>query len=545
MPLADYRNQRDSPVSLYKTISRCLAIIVALIALVVLVGWSLNIAALKSVLPNLISMKPNTAICFFLIGACLWLLRIEHVHTRGQNAARTIVVALAAIVILIGLATILEYGFDWNLGIDQLLFREEAGAVGTTHPGRMAPNTALNFIIIGMALVLIDMRNRKGYRPAQYLMLFSGVISLAALLGYVYGVPRFYGPLSSFTAMALHTAGAFILVFLALFLARPEHGIMKVIAGRLPGSFLLRRIGPIAIGTTILLGWVRLLGERAGWYDTPTGTALYAACTIFVFTFALFLISRRLNKKEVERKKADDEIKKYNIELTALNKELEAFSYSASHDLRAPLRGIDGFSQALLEDYSDKLDERGKDYLRRVRSATQRMGELIDALLSLSRMTRQEMHLQMVDLSDAVQRIATELQKKQAERRVDWIIAEGVTAEGDSRLLNVVMENLLRNAWKYASKCPRARIEFGTTQAAGETAYFVKDNGAGFDMAYKDKLFSPFQRLHAGSEFHGSGIGLATVQRIIHRHGGRVWAEGEVDRGAIFYFTLPLTKRGG
>ena len=225
-------------------------------------------------------------------------------------------------------------------------------------------------------------------------------------------------------------------------------------------------------------------------------------------------------------------------QLEAANKELEAFSYSVSHDLRAPLRSIDGFSQALLEDYADKLDQEGREHLHRVRASSQRMGELIDNLLGLSRVTRKEMRLETVNLSELAKNIAAELQQSQPERQVAFASAEGLRANADGGLMRVVLENLLGNAWKFTGKRADARIEFGVVQDNGKSAYYLRDNGAGFDMAYADKLFGAFQRLHGQKEFSGTGIGLATVQRIIHRHGGSVWAEGKVGAGATFYFTL-------
>jgi light-regulated signal transduction histidine kinase (bacteriophytochrome) len=227
------------------------------------------------------------------------------------------------------------------------------------------------------------------------------------------------------------------------------------------------------------------------------------------------------------------------LELELVNKELESFSYSVSHDLQAPLRSIDGFSQALFEDCFDKLDEQGKDHLQRIRKATQLMSELIDALLVLSRVTRVEIKRESVDLSGMAKAIAEELRRTQPERKADFLIAEGLTATGDLRLLRVVLENLIGNAWKFTSKQENARIELGLLkQSRGRPAYFVRDNGSGFNMDNAGKLFNAFQRLHSAGEFPGTGIGLATVKRIIHRHGGCVWAEGEVDKGATFYFTL-------
>jgi signal transduction histidine kinase len=225
-------------------------------------------------------------------------------------------------------------------------------------------------------------------------------------------------------------------------------------------------------------------------------------------------------------------------ELAAANKELEAFSYSVSHDLRAPLRSIDGFSLALIEDYGTKLDQGGKDYLRRVRAASQRMSQLIDDMLNLARVTRRAMQRETVDLSGLAKSIAEDLSEEEPSRHVEFAIADGLSADADSGLLKIAMQNLIGNAWKYTSAHDRARIEFGRVKHNGRPAYFVRDDGAGFDPRYVERLFGAFQRLHAATEFPGTGIGLATVHRIIHRHGGEVWAEGGVESGATFYFTL-------
>ncbi|MCL4464494.1 MAG: ATP-binding protein [Chloroflexi bacterium] len=243
---------------------------------------------------------------------------------------------------------------------------------------------------------------------------------------------------------------------------------------------------------------------------------------------------------EAERERLLGEVQRRAVELDVANKEIEAFSYSVSHDLRAPLRGIDGFSQALLEDHADKLDEVGRGYLQLVRSESQRMAQLIDALLALSRITRAGLHWARVDLSALAREVAADLQKAEPERLVEFTITPGLVANGDGRLLQVVLENLIGNAWKFTGKQASARVEFGEVRAQGMPAYFVRDNGAGFDMAYAGKLFGAFQRLHSQSEFAGTGIGLASVQRIIHRHGGRIWAEGQAGMGATFYFTLQM-----
>jgi light-regulated signal transduction histidine kinase (bacteriophytochrome) len=228
------------------------------------------------------------------------------------------------------------------------------------------------------------------------------------------------------------------------------------------------------------------------------------------------------------------------VQLEALNHELEAFNASVSHDLHTPLRQIDDVVEALQEDYADRLEAAGLQLIQRIRASTQRMKALIDALLALARVSRHALEWQPVDLSALAHVVAAELQHRQPTRQIDWVIANGLTAFGDPRLLRIVLDNLLGNAWKFTAQRVTGRIAFGAApQADGRVAYFVRDNGAGFDMAYSDKLFGAFQRLHRDTEFPGSGIGLATVQRIIHRHGGQVWAEGAMDQGATFYFTLP------
>lgn len=252
---------------------------------------------------------------------------------------------------------------------------------------------------------------------------------------------------------------------------------------------------------------------------------------------------------EDEREKAQAEVRNYRDrleelvkertrELEASNRELESFAYSISHDLRAPLRAIDGFSRVIQEDYVDKLDKEGRNCLDRIRKGSQRMGDLIDDILKLSRITRGEMQYDTVDLSATVQEITNELRSREPERKVEFVISPDLAAQGDNRLLRIALENLLGNAWKFSSRKESALIEFGVADIGGENAFFVRDNGAGFDMAYVDKLFGAFQRLHGANEFSGTGIGLAIAQRVFHRHGGRIWATGDINKGATFYFVL-------
>jgi len=252
-------------------------------------------------------------------------------------------------------------------------------------------------------------------------------------------------------------------------------------------------------------------------------------------------ITRRKQAEEEVRRLAaalEERVRERTAQLETANRELEAFASSVSHDLRAPLRAMSGFSHLLLEYYGEKLDEQGRHYLQRMDQVSQRMGKLIDDLLSLSRLTRVEMRRERVDLSAMARGIGAELREREPGREVEFVVGERLSAQGDAQLLRVVLENLIGNAWKFTAKHPRARIEFGRLVHRGKSVYFVRDDGVGFDMAYVEKIFGAFQRLYPSTEFEGSGIGLATVERIITRHGGQVWAEGEVDKGATFYFTL-------
>ncbi len=256
-----------------------------------------------------------------------------------------------------------------------------------------------------------------------------------------------------------------------------------------------------------------------------------------------------LGREVSDRRRVEEEVRRLNEELEKrvhertrqleyTNAELEAFCYSVSHDLRAPLRAIDGFSQALLEDFPQDVPEDAKAYLARIRSSTQRMGQLIEDLLNLSKVSRAELQRREVDLGQIAREVLAELRQRDPGREVEVSIWDGLTAHADGRLMRAALENLLGNAWKFSARTAAPRIEVGATRDGEHVTFFVRDNGAGFDMKYANKLFGAFQRLHAASEFQGTGIVLATVQRIVHRHGGRVWAEASPGKGAVFYFTL-------
>jgi PAS domain S-box-containing protein len=248
-------------------------------------------------------------------------------------------------------------------------------------------------------------------------------------------------------------------------------------------------------------------------------------------------ITDRIESEE-HIKRLHSELQQHAADLENANRELEAFSYSVSHDLRTPLNVISGFSGILADHYAGQLDEQGRKYVERIALSARKMNTLINDMLSLSRISRQELSYEDIDLSALVSSFLCELQASEPDRMVKVIVPQGITVRADGRLMHVAIENLLRNAWKFTSRNPEAKIEFGTTQAEAARVYFIQDNGAGIDMNFAEKLFQPFQRLHSEKEFGGTGVGLATVQRVIARHGGRIWAQAEVDKGATFFFTI-------
>ncbi len=309
-----------------------------------------------------------------------------------------------------------------------------------------------------------------------------------------------------------------------------------------PGDAMLVQMGIDSyFGTPLIDTRGRMMGLISVMDTRPMTLTRWTAPILGVFAARV--------AAELERKAALDSLRELNatleqrvhqrtLALEAANDELEAFAYSVSHDLRAPLRAIDGFSQALLEDYGTRLDDTGRDYLVRVRAGTRSMGRLIDDLLKLSRITRSPLAPGAMDLTRTARDIVAELRLREPARVVDVEVAPGLAAWGDPGLLRIALENLFDNAWKYTSRTEGARIAFGLVEHAGETAFCVRDNGVGFDMKFAERLFGAFQRLHRADEFEGTGIGLATVRRIVHRHGGRIWAHAEPGAGATFCFTL-------
>ena len=495
--------------------------------------------------------------CFFLLSVFLFF----YLHHPENFALRTLTVISALLTLLI--CSILLIGF-----IAGITFDEER--LGFNHVkqlryfpvGHMSPITATNFIAasLGVLFLLLPSQSRQLYKNVTA---FCGagliVVGFIMIIGYLYGTPLFYG--GSIIPVALPTAVAFFFLGLGVMTASgPDALPVRFFSAPTLRNRLIRTFLPVVI----VIIFIHDLLEREI-SSVTHNPALTSSIIVILLTICISVIIAKfaktigddfdqahaeLRNKEEELKKLNEELERRvaarTAQLEMVVEELDAFSYSVSHDLRAPLLAIDGFSRILLDTYRDKpLDETGRGYLERLCKGTQRMGRLIDAMLKLARVSRSEFHRQFVDLSKTVRAIAEQQRQDNPERLVAMTVQEGIVVWGDPDLLQIALENLIDNAWKFTGKEERPQIEFGMRLEEGEMIYFVRDNGAGFDMTYAGKLFGAFQRLHRTDEFPGTGIGLATVRRIITRHGGRVWAAGAVGKGATLFFTLPfrLVKR--
>ncbi|MFZ4579046.1 MAG: sensor histidine kinase [Myxococcota bacterium] len=649
---------------------RTTALVIGVITIIagssVLVGWQLDIAALKSVLPSFMAMKPNAAVAFIFAGASLALTARFASSAPARWAAHACAVATA----LIGLLTVCQYLFGMDLGIDQWLFLETAGGVGTVAPGRMAATVAFNMLLLGCALLFAA--DRRAILRVQRAALLAGAVGLLALLGYLYGADA-HSTFGFYTQMAIHAAVLFVLLSVGVLLLHPAEGLLLVFTRDSPGGWLVRRIGPFVLAIPVVLGWLRIYGERINLFGAPLGTALMMILMMGFFSGLLYWAAGRLNaaddqlrmahegrlttaltreeavlrrmatvvrdsndaitiqdfngevlawnrgaarmygyseaeavgtsidrlttsdkvaehKDFVRRLVAGEEVTSFETrrvtkdgrvldvwmtvtklvdhggkpiglasterditarnrataELEVANKELEAFSYSVSHDLRAPLRHVQGYVDMLARDSESQLSEKGRRYMKTIGDVGREMGMLIDDLLAFSRMGRAELVETTANLDLLVQHALRDLEPVLRTRNIVWTLHPLPAVQADSSMLKLVLDNLLGNAVKFTLPRDPARIEIGTAGTGdGRVILFVRDNGVGFDPRFAHKLFGVFQRLHRADQFEGTGIGLANVRRIIARHGGRTWAEGVLDQGATFYFTLKPAGAGG
>lgn len=630
----------------------------AALGMIVLAGWFLDVELFKSVIPGLATMKVNTALLFVLSGLCLWLLTVPGLSPRWAY-----VISMA--IVLLALATLSQDILGLDLGIDQWLIEDTA--LTQNAPGRMSPGTAFDFLLIGCTIFLLQTRRPSAVRWAQILSLLVILLSVLALIGYVYDVWSLY-EVFVYTTMAVHTVVGFLFLAIGLFLLRPDIGPAAAVMGDDLQGNVLRRLLPYAVGIPVVVGWIRLRGQQIGLYGFEFGLVMMVTVSIVLFSAIIGWTARSLAQLESRRRAVEaryrttleglmegcqilgfdwrylyindsasrqvrrskeelvgrtmmecfpgiegtplftvlknsmekrepgqieneftypdgskgwfqlsiepvddglfilssditneknmlEELHRHRehleelvhartLELEQANQELEAFSYSVSHDLRAPLRHIHGFATMLSKHATERLDEKGHRYLQTISDAARQMGTLIDDLLVFSRMARVDLHRTYLNMEKLVRDTIEEMNSEEEGRQIEWSVRSLPAAQGDPSMIRLVLQNLIANAVKYTRPRVQARIEIDGRDDHDEAVFCVRDNGVGFDMEYAHKLFGVFQRLHRADEFEGTGIGLANVRRIVSRHGGRTWAQGKVDEGAAFYFTLPMAEKG-
>ena len=517
-----------------------------MLAALVMAGWWAGIPRLTTFLATAPEAHFNAALLGFLLALSVALTaRLD----GGSGRMRPFLASsMAAMVVIVALATLVEHVTGAGLGIDQLFFRDQTPAPGDPAPGRASVPTAAALALLGLVALARSRGAREGIVMRAMTLVPAGV-ALAVLFSYFYGVAYFFDP-GSFAQPSLPMALIVLLLAAELLTTGDRSSAFTLVRyGTTRAARTVRVALAWAVVAALVIGLARLAAQRAGWVGLEQGLALHTTVVAVGVVALLLWLGGQLDASErrldeinlvLESRIAERtrELEASALALASANRELEAFAYSVAHDLRTPLRSLDGISRILVEDCGPTLDSEHRDYLDRIRAAAQRMGVLIDALLRLSREARMEMSPERLDLGATAAKIVAELRAGDPGREVETTIAPGLAARGDAQLVEQLLRNLLENAWKFTAKTARPRIEIGSRDDDGETVFFVRDNGAGFDPAFAGKMFTAFQRLHRVDEFPGTGIGLTSVQRIARRHGGRVWAEGNPGEGATIYFTL-------
>ncbi len=532
-----------------ESFGRAVSVTSILIGCLAIAGWVFDIEPLRNVYPGLPSTTGNGALMLILIGVSLW-------STGGipKRSDKRVAIVCAALIVIIAAATFMENVLQRDFGIDQLLVRQVDAVLTNAAPGRMAPHTALSFWMLGVALLLLNLSTGP-LSPyiAHGLSLLASLIGQLVCVGYGAASPNVYMA-GRYGAMSVEAAVMIAFLGFAVLCAHPNRGLMAVLSSSNAGGVVARRLLPLGFGFLPLLVLISWIARILGLGSFQFGGFIVLVLVILVFAVPILwtsmLLYRTDNKRmEAEKELADQyevinnlnyDLRKQATELQALNKELESFSYSVSHDLRAPLRHIAGYIHLLERRLGSQLDDDSRRYLSVITDASLEMGTLIDDLLSFSKMGRTEMLHAPIELNGAVRKIVKELQPAPGNRAVEWTIHPLPRVQGDPSMIRLVMTNFITNALKFTQTRATAMIQIGSMDRGdGENVIYVRDNGVGFDMQYAHKLFGVFQRLHRTEEFEGTGIGLATVRRIIQRHGGKVWAEAAPNEGATFYFSLP------
>ncbi len=511
-----------------------------LIVVVMAVGTLVVVAALlpgsRDAVDRVLGRPVDMGAMLLLTGSVLFLDR----RARGRRGAMAAATVMALAVLGLGALALTGPVIGDDISIGRYLIDLDGGRAFRGVPRSFAGGVSL-LAVAAALLALIAER----VRAAQMLALLVLVIAMVGLLHNAYYEENQGIGITPYVNMRSTSAAVFAIAALGILAARQRQAIVGILFGENAGTEVARRLVPIVIVVPLALGWLRYIGQSFGLFDVAFAAALFPVANMTVMLAVIWRVSAILNRVGQERRQArlalesgNAELARSAEELRLANAELEAFAYTVAHDLRAPLRAIDGFSRVLMEDHAGTLEAEAARLLGVVRRNTVRMGNLMDDLLAFSRLSRRPINKRAVAPAAIVTRVLDDGAREREGRDLEIAIGDLPECQADFALLTQVYANLIGNAVKYSSKKAAARIDIGSRQEAGKTVYFVADNGAGFDMAHAAKLFGVFQRLHRADEYDGTGVGLAIVQRILHRHGGAIWAEARVGEGATFFFTL-------
>jgi len=518
---------------LFEIVSEILSICIFLCGAVALIGWFFDIPVLKSISPDFVAIKANTAICFILIGLSLWLSQAKRADNRlCRRIART----CAFVVFLTGFLTFWQYLLGWDFGIDQLLFEEPASAILTSSPGRMAFNTSIIFVIISIALFLTGFETVLFSYLAHLLVIPAGIITLLSFVGYLYGATPLYIGLKFSTAMAIHTCVLFLMSCIACLFARPRQGLMKNISSDNYGGLVFRRILPVVIFVPLVLGGLKIYGERTKWFSNEFGVSLVATSNLVVVSLFVYILSVYLNRLDAKRKHAEQRQTETLEQLEKTNSQLSEFAHLATHDLKTPLRGISVLAEWLVKDYHDKFDERGQKQIGLLVKRVGRMDNLINAVLQYSTIVRNRKNEHPADLNILFRAVLAEIKppsniKITANKDLPIVICE----EGH---IYQVFCQLLANAVRFMNKTD-GRITIDCAEEDKFWRFSVSDNGPGIEPQHFERIFRLFQTLDNHDEIENTGVGLALVKKIVELYGGRIWLISQPGQGTTFNFTLP------